>query len=281
MADGSALPWKRLPGFLPDSLWRGSPRSRELTPTLVQRYKGRHTPLVETWHESWEMILVFHGRGLLHAAETVTIAPSAACLVPPRMPHREASQGAMDTLWIGLQGTWLDSLPQRLTPLTGAQGLMPLAHQLWLCAERRPAAVGVELDGLARGILGRALRGVDETPSRGPLTRGPLPLDECIEYLHRHHARNLAVTDLATRFGCSERHFNRVFKQYTGLAPLRYLRRIRIENARKLMAYRQLDLGEIAKLVGYDDPAYFSRIFRLETGCSPTDFSSAQHPAQP
>ncbi len=265
MTDDDVLPWKQLPGFLPESLWLSGMRSRELTPTLVQRYKGRHTPLIATSHESWELILAFHGRGLLHAVETVPIAPSVACLIPPGMPHREASQGAMDTLWVGLQGTWLNGLPQRLTPISGAHGLTPLAHQLWLCAERRPSAVGVELDGLARSMLGRALRVTDETP-----VRGPLPLDESIEYLHRHHARPLIIADLATRFGCSERHFNRVFKQYTGLAPLRYLRRIRIENARKLMAYRQLDLSEIAKLVGYDDPAYFSRVFRQETGYAPS-----------
>ncbi|MBA3686095.1 MAG: helix-turn-helix domain-containing protein [Planctomycetes bacterium] len=259
--------WKSQPGHLPDALWREIGRSRELTPVLVQRYHGRHDSAVDTWHDGWEMILVFRGQGVLEAQDTIALGASMACLVPPRMPHRERSARPMDVLWIGLAGTWLDALPKRLLRIGAARSLLPLAHQLWLCAERRPAPVGVELDGLARCLVGRALRLVSESDAAGPLT-----LDRSIEFLHRHHARDLVVADLAARVGCSERHFNRMFTQHTGLAPLRYLRRIRIENARKLMAYRQLSLDEIGALVGYRDPAYFSRVFRLETGSPPSAF---------
>ena len=58
--------------------------------------------------------------------------------------------------------------------------------------------------------------------------------------------------------------------QHTGVAPPRYLRRLRIENARKLITYTQYTVAEVAGLVGYADPAYFSRVFRQETGAPPT-----------
>ena len=257
--------WDRLPGYLPEALWRGTRRSLELTPLMVQRYRGRGASGGMTWHDGWELALVFSGRGLLHAQETVPLGPSSAWLVPPRMLHREEFTQTMDILWVGLGGTWLDVLPDRLVRITSTAGLLPVARQLWLCAERRPAPVGVEMDGLVRCLVGQALRSAGEEPAAGPLS-----LDGSIEFMHRHHARDLSVVELARRFGCSERHFNRVFHQQTGLAPLRYLRRIRVENARKLMAYRQLSLAEIAHLVGYDDPAYFSRVFRREAGVAPS-----------
>lgn len=258
-------PWNNSPGYLPESLWRGTRRSRELTPLMVQRYRGRGGSEAMTWHDDWELALVFSGRGLLHAQETVALGPSSAWLVPPRMRHREEMTQTMDILWVGLGGTWLEVLPDRLVRLTSSAGLLPVARQLWLCAERRPAPVGVEMDGLVRCLVGQALRSAEEDPISGPLS-----LDGSIEFMHRHHARDLSMVELARRFGCSERHFTRVFHQQTGLAPIRYLRRIRIENARKLMVYRQLSLAEIARLVGYDDPAYFSRVFQRETGTPPS-----------
>lgn len=258
-------PWDRLPGYLPESLWRGTRRSRELTPLMVQRYRGRGGKATATWHDDWELAIVFSGHGLLHAETTVPLRPSSAWLVPPRMYHHEEITQAIDILWVGLSGTWLEVLPSRLVHMASSGGLLPLARQLWLCAERRPAPVGVEMDGLVRCLVGHALRsaGEDSVGDR-------LSLDDSIEYMHRHHDRDLSVVELARRCGCTERHFNRVFRQQTGLAPLRYLRRIRIENSQKLMAYSQLSLAEIAQMVGYADAAYFSRVFRNETGISPS-----------
>ena len=166
----------------------------------------------------------------------------------------------MDVLWIGLTCSLLDDLPSRLLRLDQARGLGALARQDWLCTERRASRVGVEMDGLTRSLLGRALASGDAVP-----TPGPLPLDGCIEYLHRHYAGDLTIVDLARRFGCRERHFNRVFRQHTGVAPVRYLRRIRSENARKLMTSTQFTVAEVAGLVGYDDPAYCSLVVRQVT----------------
>lgn len=265
MAEPVHLPWARLPGFLPESMWAGAKRSRELTPVMAQRYRGRHQAASPSWHDGWELLVVFTGRGLLQADVTVPLGPSVACLIPPRLVHRELSTADMEVLWVGLEGTLLDDLPPTLLRLDQTRGLGALARQLWLCTERRASPVGLEMDGLTRGLFGRVLASGSETPARGPL-----PLDSSIEYLHRNYSRDLSIADLARRFGCSERHFTRVFRQHTGVAPLRYLRRLRIENARKLMSYTQYSIAEVAGLVGYADPAYFSRVFRQETGVAPT-----------
>ena len=259
------LGWRTQPGYLPDTLWRSAPRSRELSAHMVQRYRGRHAGTIATWHAGWELVLIMRGKGLLYAGEVLPLTSDTAYLIPPRCAHRETSEGDIDTLWVGLEGTCIAHLPHAIQRLTGARALHPLARQLWLCAERRPAPVGPELDGLARMLVAQALRLADDVSSPAPLQ-----LDTCIEYLHRHLARPLVVGELARRCGCSERHLNRLFRAHTGLAPSHYLRRIRIDQARKLMAYQQLSLAEIAGMVGYPDPAYFSRVFRSETGFAPS-----------
>jgi AraC-like DNA-binding protein len=265
MAEPVHLPWAQLPGFLPDAMWASARRSRELTPVMAQRYRGRHQASAPSWHDGWELLVVFAGRGVLEAGTTVPLGPSIACLIPPRLVHREVSDADMEVLWVGLAGSLLDDLPPRLLRFDQARDLGTLARQLWQCTERRASPVGVEMDGIARGLLGRVLATGSEMSARGPL-----PLDGSIEYLHRNYARDLSIGDLARRFGCSERHFTRVFRLHTGVAPLRYLRRLRIENARKLLAYTQYTIAEVAGLVGYADPAYFTRVFRQETGAPPT-----------
>jgi len=283
-SDTQEFGWHTQPGYLPDTMWGSLPRSRELTARMVQRYQGRHASVAATWHHDWELIVVLRGTGVLHAGTARTLAPDIAYLIPPHLAHREASVGSMDTLWIGLEGTFLANLPSKfpsklpskfpselpgeLVRIAGARAIHSVARQVWLCAERRPAPVGAELDGLVRTLLAQALHLADDAPNAAPMS-----LDACIEYLHRHLARPLVISELAARCECSERHLTRLFRQYTGLAPSRYLRRIRIDQARKLMTYRQMSVAEIACMVGYPDSAYFSRVFRSETGAAPSSIA--------
>lgn len=255
-----AIPWKAMPGLIPASAWLAGERSRELTPLVASRFNGRHEAALASTHDVWEMVVVFKGHGLLHADAERPFAPGLAYLVPPGLAHRESSVGSMDVVWIGLRGSLCDALPRRVL---GVDGAREPARQLWLTAQRQ-AMNGVQLDGLARCLLGRTDRRSEAAACAS------LPLDDILEYLHRHLARAIAIPVLARRFGCSERHFTRVFTRHTGLSPLRYLRRMRLESAQRLLASRTLSLAEVGRQVGYDDPAYFSRVFSQEFGRPPS-----------
>jgi len=74
---------------------------------------------------------------------------------------------------------------------------------------------------------------------------------------------------LADKAGMSRRTFERRFKNATGDSPLRYLQRIRIENAKQLLEKGGKTFDEITYLVGYEDSSTFSRIFKKTTGLSP------------
>ena len=276
------IAWREQPGHLPDHLWRGFPRSREATPLLVQRWRGRLDHPRDTWHDGWELVIVLRGRGVLltddHSGPGVDkvpprrlsegrrpwpLTPGTAWLIPPRLAHRGHSDGDIDLVWIAFAGTCLDALPPHLTRCDHAEELATPARQLWLRAEHRASAVGAELDGLARIVLGRALT----TAGRD----GPAhPIDLLIERIHALRAGALHLERIATQAGCSSRHLNRLCRQRTGLPPLRYLRRVRIERARLLIAQGGRSLGEIAALCGFADPGHFSRAFRQETGHAPS-----------
>jgi AraC family transcriptional regulator len=78
-----------------------------------------------------------------------------------------------------------------------------------------------------------------------------------------------SLGELAALCNLSPSHFCRAFKRATGLPPRRFQIAARIERARHLLLYTEMPVGEIGSAVGYDDAAYFSRLFANETGLSP------------
>jgi len=92
------------------------------------------------------------------------------------------------------------------------------------------------------------------------------------DYLHAHFTRDIALGELAALVGLSPFHFTRMFKQTTGVSPFVYLRRLRAERARALLETGELSVIEIALAVGYDTPQAFARMFRAETGMSPSQW---------
>lgn len=76
----------------------------------------------------------------------------------------------------------------------------------------------------------------------------------------------------AARLGVTPGHLTEVVKAATGRTPSQLLREARAKEAKRLLAGTELTVGQVARRVGFADPAYFCRFFRRETGVSPGDF---------
>ena len=85
----------------------------------------------------------------------------------------------------------------------------------------------------------------------------------------------LQLETLAQRLGISSRTLNRRFHQATGLSPQRYLSNLRLQTARELLRRSNLNIGEIAWRVGYQDAGYFAGWFRRGVGMTPGEYRAA------
>jgi signal transduction histidine kinase/AraC-like DNA-binding protein len=93
-----------------------------------------------------------------------------------------------------------------------------------------------------------------------------------IAYLQQHHARDLSRQELAEAVGISQSYLSDIFHRELGMAPWEYLNRYRIKLARDLLRRTDDSITSIAGRVGFDDAAYFSRVFRRVIGRSPRDY---------
>jgi transcriptional regulator GlxA family with amidase domain len=67
----------------------------------------------------------------------------------------------------------------------------------------------------------------------------------------------------------AERTFKRRFASATGLTPMAYVQRLRIEDAKRRLERSSASVDEISFQVGYEDAAFFRRLFRRTTGLAP------------
>lgn len=72
--------------------------------------------------------------------------------------------------------------------------------------------------------------------------------------------------------GMSVSWFIRNFKKFTGTTPMQFITSIRITNSQMLLETTNYAVNEIARIVGYDNPLYFSRLFHKQKGCSPSEY---------
>jgi transcriptional regulator GlxA family with amidase domain len=89
------------------------------------------------------------------------------------------------------------------------------------------------------------------------------------QWIHGHCREELRFEALARELGMSPRNFIRRFKEATGLAPLEYLQRLRVQAARRLLEERHATVQEVSAAVGYTDVTFFRAVFRRYTGQAP------------
>ena len=95
---------------------------------------------------------------------------------------------------------------------------------------------------------------------------------KAMAYIHEHFPEPISRTDIARHVNIAEDYLTYCFRRELGTTPIKYLQRYRINRARSLLRRGENTITEIARMVGFSDSGYFSRIFHRETGLSPDAF---------
>jgi transcriptional regulator GlxA family with amidase domain len=103
----------------------------------------------------------------------------------------------------------------------------------------------------------------------GKSDHGDADIESAQRWLSKHFSVAHPVEEMLKRSKLAERTFKRCFVSATGLAPIAYVQRLRVEDAKGRLERTDAPVDEISWRVGYEDPAFFRRLFKRTTGLAP------------
>lgn len=93
-----------------------------------------------------------------------------------------------------------------------------------------------------------------------------------IEYIRSNYRKNITVEELAIVSGSSKSKLHSIFKEETGLSPVKYLNEYRLSVALRFLEDTNMNVGEIAVKAGFYDLFHFSKMFKSKYGVSPKNY---------
>jgi YesN/AraC family two-component response regulator len=100
-------------------------------------------------------------------------------------------------------------------------------------------------------------------------------INMAVKYIWQNYPNKITLEDAAKTVYLSPSHFCRVFQKTVGCNFSMYLNRIRIEKSKQLLLRQELRITDIVSMVGFEDPSYFTKVFKRIAGVSPTHFRKA------
>jgi len=94
----------------------------------------------------------------------------------------------------------------------------------------------------------------------------------CQNWIAEHYNERAPVASMVRLSGIAERSFKRRFQQATGMAPLQYVHTLRLEEAKQMLESTDQPIEAIANEIGYEDAAFFSRLFRRNVNLTPAQY---------
>ena len=99
----------------------------------------------------------------------------------------------------------------------------------------------------------------------------PLALQKALLYIHKNYRKKISTQKLASVTDVSPQHIIRLFKLHLNTTPIEYINRTKIFHAIDMLRHTDMSIKEISYELGFDDPNYFSRLFKKEEKMSPKD----------
>ena len=123
-----------------------------------------------------------------------------------------------------------------------------------------------------REILWRVITGEQGATVRhlGLADSGLSHVARAVRWIRDHYRESFQVADVARLAGMSVSAFHRSFQAVTAMSPIQFQKRIRLHEARLLLATHPTDITGVGHAVGYDSPSQFSREYRRHFGAPPS-----------
>lgn len=237
-----------------------------------------------TWREgrvlgAMQLVFIRAGRGRFESRETSLreVGPGDVFILPPQSWHRYApdEKTGWEELWIEVEGPLVERLHEAAILNPGSRVVRserPVdLEQILREVHRSLSGDGVSSRNAERGALGMQAMAMvlDGGTNGGAGERRASWVQRAEQRLAADLRDPPRAEELARELGVSYSHFRREFRRVTGMAPHRYLARLRLDRARRLIGSSAVGLDELADRLGYSSAFHLSAAFKQEFGVPP------------
>ncbi|MCU7548828.1 AraC family transcriptional regulator [Chitinophagaceae bacterium LB-8] len=230
--------------------------------------------------EDYILLYSLGGKGYIeNAEEKFELAPNQFIIIPPHQYHRfQADINDPWTIyWVHFSSNKLNELNKEFnveqyykpTDIFYDEKIIDVWFEMYssLASEYSTTTIGY-----ANFCLYRFLSFFFFPNNKFNILEQECPLDQSIEYMKANIDKRLTADIIANQFQYSSSHYTAIFKKKTGSSPIDYFINMKIHFACQLLSQSELKIREIAEKVGYDDPYYFSRLFKQIMNKSPKEY---------
>mgnify|MGYP000571286755 CR=1 FL=1 len=228
------------------------------------------------------LIYCINGQGFIHMDEKKSIVKrDTLVLIPKNTPHYYGSdmKDPWTIYWIHFLGSnaeyYFNFNRNNQTTLPVSMQKLPKAKALFSdiidCLEKGYTQdVLIYISQILANLLGTFFF-MNHDNSLGLREKNSM-IEESIFFMTTHLEFPLTLADLAQQANLSPTHYSYLFKKRTGFSPMDYFIRVKVQKACQQLDLTNLKVNEIAKSLGFQDPYYFSRVFRKIMQHSPSSY---------
>lgn len=235
-------------------------------------------------HGSQEYILLYctKGKGSIEIDnKKQELVPNSYVIIPPSKPHhyRSSISDPWSIYWVHFTGSIATNLYERycftaLPPVKSIpfdenrirnfSNIMDIAEDNF--NKRNLEIVNIKMLHFLSSFI--------YDPDIRPSTSATNTITQSVAFMKSKLDKPLKIKELASQQNLSVSRYSELFKQKTGLSPAKYFTEMKIQKSCQYLYFTDLSIKEICGKVGFDDPYYFSRMFKKLMGIAPSKYKS-------
>ena len=182
--------------------------------------------------------------------------------------------------WIGFKGNYVDQLLSQMNisahhPVISTENHEEIVHlftQIKNVLKQAKTSCDLQTSGFMRVLLSQyADVNMNVVQHARNVSKLEQQIEHAIKWMTLQYSQPISIDGMAQELGYHRTYFSKKFREHTGMSPMHFLLKIRMERA-KLLMHDSLTIDQIASSVGYPDALYFSKQFKKWFGKSPTDY---------
>ena len=228
------------------------------------------------------LIYCVEGKGYISIAKKkYELLPNTYFIIPKGVPHHygTSSSDPWSIYWVHFSGDNSGFLYSRFTRDTVADvQVIPyddarnhLFNQIFSLLESNYSVRNMELVNIK---LLEYISSFVYHEEMYPSDYAKDQISNSIEFMKQNLHQNFSIQELAARLNYSVSHYSDLFKKKTGVSPIHFFIQLKIQKSCQYLYFTDMHIKEICAKIGFDDPYYFSRMFKKLMGLSPANYRS-------